>query len=133
MGEVVVCKPKVVKWKEVEPQRVPESAASKTTLRWVIGPGEAPTFYLRVFEVERGGEIYEHSHPWEHEIFILNGKGLIKINGVEYEVEPGTVIYIPPCAPHSYKNVGDDVLRFICIIPKEGARGTPTNYQESEK
>jgi quercetin dioxygenase-like cupin family protein len=118
----MTCKPKVVKWDEVEAKEVPENMATKTTIRWLIGPGEAPTFYMRVFEVQPGGEIFEHSHPWEHEIFVLKGKGIIRINGKEYEVEEGSVVYIPPCAEHYYKNTGDEVLRFICVIPKEGAQ-----------
>jgi quercetin dioxygenase-like cupin family protein len=117
----VVCQPKVGKWSEVEAQRVPEEKATKTTIRWLIGKGEAPNFYMRLFEVEPGGEIKEHSHPWEHEIFVLEGKGIIRINGEEFEVEEGSFVYIPPCAKHYYKNTGDKPLRFICVIPKEGA------------
>ena len=116
----MVCAPKVKNWKDVKAEEVPSDKATKTTIRWIFGPGEVPNFYMRVFEVEPGGEIFEHSHPWEHEIFILNGKGIIRINGKEIPVKEGDAIYIPPCSRHYYKNVGDEVLRFLCLIPKEG-------------
>ncbi len=118
----MVCKPKVVNWSEVEAEKVPEKMATKTTIRWLIGPGEAPSFYMRLFEVEPGGEIFEHSHPWEHEIFVLQGEAIIRINGKEFRVKEGDAIYIPPCAEHYYKNVGEKTLRFLCMIPKEGAQ-----------
>ena len=35
----------------------------------------APHFCMRVFEVEPGSSTPSHSHPWEHEVFILSGKG----------------------------------------------------------
>ncbi|WP_075049539.1 cupin domain-containing protein [Ignicoccus islandicus] len=116
----MVCNEKVINWKDVNPEQVPEDKAKGTTIRWIFKHGETPTFLMRIFEVEPGGEIYDHSHPWEHEIFILSGKGVIRIDGREYEVKEGDAIYIPPCKTHYYKNTGDDVLRFICLIPKEG-------------
>ncbi len=116
----MTCKEKVINWREVEPEEVPGDKARGTKIRWIFKHGETPTFLMRVFEVEPGGEIFEHSHPWEHEIFVLNGRGLLRIGDKEYEVKEGDAIYIPPCKPHSYKNMGDDVFRFICLIPKEG-------------
>ena len=29
----------------------------------------------------------------------------------------GVALYIPPNEPHGYRNTGDGVLRFICVIP----------------
>ena len=116
----MVCDFKVKKWKEVEAKEISRDKATKTTIRWIFGPGEVPNFYMRIFEVEPGGEIFEHSHPWEHEIFILEGEALIRINGKEVNVEKGDAIYIPPCAKHYYKNTGNETLRFLCLIPKEG-------------
>ena len=116
----MLCEEKVKSWRSVEAQKIPEEKAAKTSIRWLLGPQEVPNFYMRLFEVEPGGEIFEHSHSWEHEIFILQGKALIRIGGREYKVKEGDVIYIPPCKKHYYKNVGNDTLRFLCLIPKEG-------------
>jgi quercetin dioxygenase-like cupin family protein len=32
-------------------------------------------------------------------------------------MRPGVAFYIPPDEPHGYRNVGEGVLRFICVIP----------------
>ena len=32
-------------------------------------------------------------------------------------MRPGAAIYVPPDEPHGYRNTGEDVLRFICVIP----------------
>jgi mannose-6-phosphate isomerase-like protein (cupin superfamily) len=30
---------------------------------------------------------------------------------------PGTAIFIPPDETHQFKNTGEQLLRFICVIP----------------
>ncbi|MCK4310786.1 MAG: cupin domain-containing protein, partial [Methanomicrobia archaeon] len=31
---------------------------------------------------------------------------------------PGNVVYIPENMPHWYKNVGNEDVEFLCLIPK---------------
>lgn len=112
---------KLGRWDEIEAKVVPPDMAAKTTIRWLIRSADgAPNYAMRVFEIGPGGWIKEHSHPWEHEIFVLSGNGKIKIGERWYDVGAGTFIYIPPNVPHAYENPGNDVFRFICVIPTEG-------------
>jgi len=107
---------KVVHYSEIPRERVEN--ASKTWIRWLITDKDgAPTFAMRLFEVEPGGHIPAHKHPWEHEIFILEGEGRIRIGNNEYNVSQGYVVYIPPNVEHEYWNTSNRLLRFICVIP----------------
>ncbi|MCD6196772.1 MAG: cupin domain-containing protein [Staphylothermus sp.] len=102
----------------VKKEKVPEDMAEKTWIRWLIRKEDgAPNFAMRVFEVESGGHIKAHSHPWEHEIFVLEGVGDIRIGDRVYRVTSGFFIYIPPNVEHEYWNKGDKPLVFICLIP----------------
>ncbi len=102
----------------VKKEKVPEDMAEKTWIRWLIRKEDgAPNFAMRVFEVEPGGHIKAHSHPWEHEIFVLEGVGDIRIGDRVYRVTSGFFIYIPPNVEHEYWNRGDKSLVFICLIP----------------
>jgi quercetin dioxygenase-like cupin family protein len=38
----------------------------------------APNFSLRVFTLEPGGHTPYHNHPWEHENYVLSGRGVIR-------------------------------------------------------
>jgi len=88
------------------------------TIRWVIGePQGAPNFALRVVEFAPGAVFDAHQHPYEHEIFVLEGEGVAE---GEVPLRPGTALYIPPGEPHGYRNTGTGVLRFICVIPHAG-------------
>ena len=49
------------------------------TMRVVAGTAEgAPTFVMRVLEIQPGNANPFHAHPWEHEVFILAGKGVAR-------------------------------------------------------
>ena len=87
-------------------------------VRVVIGEDDgAPNFKMRVFEVEPGSSSPSHSHPWEHEIFILSGKGVAVSEQGETPIAKDSVIFIPPDEHHCLVNKGNDILRFICLIP----------------
>ncbi len=87
-------------------------------VRWVISvPEGAPTFAMRVFDVEPGASTPHHQHPWEHEVFVLEGSGeVIGENGV-FQISHGTTVFVPPNEKHQFRNTGNEVLRFICVIP----------------
>lgn len=112
------CGEKLGKWSSVKAQPVDRSMAEKTTIRWLIRKEDgAPTFAMRLFELEPEAHIYAHRHPWEHEIFVLEGKGRIRIGAKIYDVEQGMFVFIPPNVEHEYWNTGNSIMRFLCLIP----------------
>jgi len=85
--------------------------------RVVIGADDgAPTSIMRVFEVKPGSSTPFHSHSWEHEVFVLSGKGVVK-GKEEGSLGEGTVVFVAPNEEHCFINTGGDLLRFICVIP----------------
>lgn len=88
------------------------------TIRWVISDKDgAPNFAMRVFDIEPGKATPFHSHEWEHEVFILDGKGALRGQDKEWDVEHGSVILVPGNEMHQFANKGDTTFRFICLIP----------------
>ena len=77
----------------------------------------APNFCMRVFEVEPGISTPFHSHPWEHEVFILSGRGMVTTEQKEALIAGESVVFIPPDERHKFTNNGNEPLRFICLIP----------------
>ena len=96
--------------------------------RVVIGADEgAPRFVMRVFEVKPGSSTPFHSHWWEHEVFVLSGKGIVKGEGDERSIGEGTVVFVEPDEQHCFVNTGNDVLRFICVIPSPDTKACSNN------
>lgn len=93
----------------------------KVWIQWLIAKEQgAENFAMRLVTVAPGGVIPKHDHPWEHEIFILRGRGVIGAGGEEREVSTGNFAYVEPSIPHWYRNTGDEDWQFICVIPYLG-------------
>ncbi|HEY1065286.1 MAG TPA: cupin domain-containing protein [Pirellulales bacterium] len=87
-------------------------------VRWLIGrPEGAPNFAMREFEVQPGGYTPKHSHDYEHEVYILDGAGVVLEGDAEHPVGPGSVVYVAPNEVHQFRNTGDAALKFLCLIP----------------
>ncbi len=105
---------------EVKEQPLSSSLGEKAYIRWLITSSlGAPNYAMRLFRLEPEGKIYSHSHPWEHEIYILKGKLKIRVNGTWYTVKEGDFVYIPPNAEHEYTNLSGGESLFICVIPNK--------------
>jgi len=90
----------------------------RVKVRWLITKEMgAPNFAMRVFEVEPGGYSPLHKHPWEHEVFILEGEGELFDGEHATPFKPNDVVFVPPNEMHQFKNTGKSVLKFICLIP----------------
>jgi quercetin dioxygenase-like cupin family protein len=107
---------KVANYRRVEAQEVTEAAG--VTIRVVIGEEDgAPNFTMRVLDVEPGAATPVHTHDWEHEVFVLAGKGSVYGGGEEASLREGDTVFVPSMEEHRFVNEGDEPLRFICAIP----------------
>ncbi len=77
----------------------------------------APNFCMRVFELEPGASTPSHSHGWEHEVFVLSGRGVAVGEQGETQIAKGSVVFVPPNEHHCFINSSNEILRFICVIP----------------
>ena len=108
----------------MEPVKI--QGASGASMAIMVGRGDgAPNFAMRSFEVAAGGNTPRHQHDYEHEVFIVSGKGTILLGDTEHEIGPGDVIYIEADLEHQFKSVGGP-LRFLCMVPVERNCGDPT-------
>jgi mannose-6-phosphate isomerase-like protein (cupin superfamily) len=48
--------------------------------------------------------------------FIIEGKGLMHLDLEKKEVSVGQAIYIPPGAKQWIENIGNEELKFLCIV-----------------
>jgi quercetin dioxygenase-like cupin family protein len=107
---------KVRNYRQVEADEFAEAAG--VIIRRVIGEEEgAPNFTMRVFDVEPGATTPLHTHGWEHEVFVLAGRGSAHGGGEEAPLREGDTVFVPSMEEHRFVNEGDEPFRFICVIP----------------
>lgn len=51
-----------------------------------------------------GVEIPFHSHNCEESVVLMEGEAILDIDGLEYQLKPHDVTYIPPNVPHRFRN-----------------------------
>ena len=109
---------KVQSAKCIEQKQVEMPGAENCRVRQLIGADVgAPNFAMREFEVAAGGFTPHHSHPYEHEIFVLEGSGIAVEGTDEHPIKAGDTIYVAPNDVHQFRNTGDGPLKFLCLIP----------------
>ena len=95
-----------------------EKGIKDVQVRWLISNKDgAKNFAMRLFEIKSGGYTPLHQHDWEHEVFILEGEGIIKNKMTEKSFKQGDVFFIRPMEWHQFLNNNKKLLRFLCIIP----------------
>jgi mannose-6-phosphate isomerase-like protein (cupin superfamily) len=64
-----------------------------------------------------GADIGCHTHAADNEelYVVVSGKGLMMLDGQEFEVGPGHVIVNRPGGTHGLRNIGDEELRIVVI------------------
>lgn len=109
---------KILDYKDIANKPVETEGAERVEVRWLISEkDDAKNFFMRMFEIQKGGVTPLHSHPYEHEVFVLEGEGVLVYEGKEYEFRQGYVIFVEGNSEHQFKNRGEGVLRFLCLIP----------------
>jgi quercetin dioxygenase-like cupin family protein len=100
-------------------EEVPAMPGMQATIRWLIAEKEgARNFAMRVIEVKRQGEkIPLHQHPYEHEVFVIEGEGSVLAPEGGKSVRPGDYVFVGPDERHGFENTGRSAFRFICVIP----------------
>lgn len=108
---------KKLNYNDVEAKEVGKGCKG-VTIRWLVTKEMgAPHFAMRMFEVEPEGHTPLHTHEWEHEVFIVEGGGILVSESGEQEIESGDVIFMPGNEEHQFKNTKDKNMKFLCLIP----------------
>lgn len=87
-------------------------------MKMLVGETDgARNFYMREFQVSSGGYTPRHSHDYEHEIYILEGRGEVECDGETRNIKANDVFLVPANSLHQFRNTSSSDLRFICLVP----------------
>ena len=93
--------------------------------KMLVGPDSAPGTRLdhRISSYQPKGYVAPHRHKVQEQIYhVLDGEGLMEIDGVRHVVRAQDVIHIPPGVEHAIYNSGLRDLVFLVITtpPTDG-------------
>ena len=103
---------------DVAPLEPGAYGAAGVTMREIFTAATgAPTFAMRHFELAPGAASLRHFHPWEHQVYILEGSGELLGEDGTRPFRAGDCCYTAPNELHQFRNTGAGPLRFLCVIP----------------
>lgn len=70
----------------------------------VIPPGKAPL----------------HSHVYDEIVYVLEGEGVLHLDGTETPLEPGSCLHLPPLQEHCLENTGPTPMRVLGVFHPSG-------------
>ena len=110
---------KIAHFTDIEPVPVTIEGAKNATMRVLIGKKDgAKNFIMRLFEIAPEGFTPFHHHPFEHELFVIEGNGALVTENKEIPFNAGSCLFVEAHEMHRFKNTGDVILKLICLIPE---------------
>jgi len=85
-------------------------------IRWLITHRDgAKNFSMRLITLPKGKSTPDHSHEYEHEIFVMEGDGEAHLDDNIISVGNDSFLFIPGGAKHTIRAKSD--MKLICIVP----------------
>jgi (S)-ureidoglycine aminohydrolase len=119
---------------DVEPQPMPDTDGAWATTRFVDPDDLAHDMHVNIVTFQPGGVIpFAETHVMEHGLFVLEGKGVYRLNGDWVEVEAGDFMWLRAFCPQACYAGGPgrfryllykDVNRQVRLTPPGSAEGT---------
>ncbi|MBN2594744.1 MAG: cupin domain-containing protein [Sedimentisphaerales bacterium] len=79
----------------------------------------AENFELRYIEIPPGGKSSYGRHTHEHEVFVVEGKGSIRLKDGQEKLRPGLAVFVSGGEEHQWINTSKTKpLGFVCVVPK---------------
>jgi quercetin dioxygenase-like cupin family protein len=104
---------------DVAAKAVQMDGAKDVSVRIIFGPDDkAPTFAMRIFEMDGGGHTPFHTHPFEHEVVILSGTVATVSDKGPTPLNVGDMLLVAPNEQHQFKNLSaTQKASFMCMVP----------------
>jgi mannose-6-phosphate isomerase-like protein (cupin superfamily) len=83
----------------------------------VIAPGRAP----------------DHSHVYDEVIYVIDGEGVLHLDGRQTPIAAGSCIHLPPLAEHCLENTGDGPMRVLGVFHPAGDPASRAYEANSER
>lgn len=99
---------------EIEPATMPETDGRWATTRFVDPEDLRHDMHITIVTFQPGGTIpFEETHVMEHGLYVLEGKGVYKLNRDWVEVEAGDYMWLRAFCPQACYAAGPGPFRYL--------------------
>jgi len=84
--------------------------------RVLFGPGQGCAVATQFLGEIPTGRAPEHSHPYDELVLVLEGSGVVHLNGADHPLSAGTCVHLPPRQLHCLENTGTATMRVLGVF-----------------
>jgi quercetin dioxygenase-like cupin family protein len=113
----------------LKPETLPrhERGGGASTTPLVTRSIGTASFITGYTSFEGGAVIPFHSHNCEESVVLMEGRAILDIDGLAYELKAHDVTYIPPGVPHRFRNLSQtEPMKILWIYANADATRTLT-------
>ena len=92
-------------------------------------PGQS--FIMGVTSFPPGAGLARHSHNTVEQVTLLEGTGVVELDGVEHRIRPYDTTKVPAGVPHRFHNDGDGIMRILWVYGATEVTRTFTDTGET--
>lgn len=82
-------------------------------------PTEALTMGVAEVAEADAADLRLHRHAQPEAYYVLSGRGVVHIDGLDYPLSPGSAAFIPGGALHAARGIGAQPLRILYVFPAD--------------
>lgn len=84
--------------------------------RVLFGPGAGCHIATQFVGHIPPGRAPDHRHPYDEVVLVLDGTGVMHLDGGQHEIHPGTCTHLRPGQSHCLENTGEAMLRVLGVF-----------------
>ena len=119
-------KPVVVHEDECPEEGSDEKHLGDAAWRTLLSGDTTPSLFMTCGIVEvgkwRGGKMVTHHHPQSEIYHVLDGEGVVTVEGKDYPVRRGSTLFIPGGFDHGTRNEGKKPLKIFYVFAVDSFR-----------
>ena len=111
----------------LKPETLPrhERGGGASTIPLVTRDVGTTSFITGYTSFAGGAEIPFHSHNVQESVVLMEGRAMLDIDGLEYELRAHDVTFIPPDVPHRFRNLSkSEPMKILWIYATPDATRT---------
>jgi mannose-6-phosphate isomerase-like protein (cupin superfamily) len=98
--------------------------------RVLFGPGRDCAVATQFAGEIPPGRAPDHSHPYDELVLVLEGEGVLHLDGTDHVVTAGTCAHLPPGKLHCMENTGTTTMRVLGVFHPADSPAAKTQFDQ---
>jgi mannose-6-phosphate isomerase-like protein (cupin superfamily) len=86
---------------------------------------QVPALSMGLYVLTAGGADPQKPHTEDEVYYVESGRGLIRVDGEDRMVQPGSVVYVAAGVEHSFHSIEEELRLLVFFAPAEYSQASP--------